>query len=65
MAFTSAQLAALEEAIALGALSVRYADRTVTYRNQEEMLQLLGRMQRALSGTVRPSVHTTQFRRGE
>lgn len=41
MAWTAAQIAALEAAIATGALTVRYADRTVTYRSLDEMLRLL------------------------
>jgi len=40
MAFTTTQLAALEEAIARGVLTVRYQDRTVTYNSISEMLKL-------------------------
>jgi hypothetical protein len=40
MAFTQTQLDQLETAIAQGALSVRYADRWVTYHTPDEMLRL-------------------------
>lgn len=40
MAWTQTQLDALEEAIAQGALIVRYADKSVQYRSLDEMLQL-------------------------
>lgn len=40
MAWTQTQLDALEEAIAQGALIVRYADKQVQYRSLDEMLQL-------------------------
>lgn len=48
MAWTTQQMQRLEKAIASGALTVRYADRTVTYRNQSEMLALLEEMRAAL-----------------
>lgn len=38
--YTSAQLAALQAAIASGALTVHYSDRTVTYRSLDDMLKL-------------------------
>ena len=40
MAFTIDQLTALDAAIAQGALTVKYADKEVTYRSLNEMLQL-------------------------
>jgi hypothetical protein len=40
MAFTPDQLTALESAIGMGALRVRYADRDVTYHSLDQMLQL-------------------------
>lgn len=39
MAWTQAQLDAVETAIASGELTVRFGDRTVTYRSVEELLQ--------------------------
>lgn len=44
MAFTTEQAGALETAIAAGLLSVRYADRTVTYQSLAEMRKLLRQM---------------------
>lgn len=41
MAFTLEQYEALKAAVAEGALSVRYADKSVTYRSLDEMLRLL------------------------
>jgi hypothetical protein len=49
MAWTTEQLAALEDAIAQGALRVRYADKEVEYRSLAEMMQLRDNMQTALS----------------
>lgn len=40
MAWTNEQLAALEESIALGATTVQYTDRTVTYRSLADMMRL-------------------------
>lgn len=44
MAFTQTQLSALEAAIATGARTVAYADRTVTYNSLQEMLALRAQM---------------------
>lgn len=41
MAYTLEQYEALQAAIAGGELSVRYADRSVTYRSVDEMLKIL------------------------
>jgi hypothetical protein len=41
MAFTLEQYESLKAAVAEGALSVRYADKSVTYRSLDEMLRLL------------------------
>jgi thiamine monophosphate synthase len=40
MAFTQDQLDSLEEALASGALTVKYRDKEVTYRSLNEMLKL-------------------------
>lgn len=39
MPWTQTQLDAVERAIASGELTVRFGDRTVTYRSMEELLQ--------------------------
>lgn len=51
MAWTSDQLTALEEAIAAGALRVKYADREVTYADTASMLKVRDIMRRALGVT--------------
>lgn len=43
--FTIEQQAALKAAIAEGALMVRYADKSVTYRSLDEMLRILKLME--------------------
>lgn len=45
MAFTQTEIDKLKQAIALGALRVRYADRDVTYRSLDEMRETLGMME--------------------
>lgn len=50
MAWTTEQLAALDESIALGATTVQYSDRTVTYRSLADMLRLRDMIKRELSG---------------
>jgi hypothetical protein len=53
--FTQDQLNALDEAIAQGALTVKYADKEVTYRSLSDMFQLRGQMQKELNPPVEPS----------
>jgi hypothetical protein len=55
MAYTAAQLTALESAIASGALTVRYADKMVTYRSLDEMLSL----QRVMTADITPPATAT------
>lgn len=49
MAWTQAQLEAIEAAIASGELTVRFGDRTVTYRSMEELLQARAVIKEALA----------------
>lgn len=58
MTWTADQLAALEESIALGATTVQYTDRTVTYRSLSDMMKLRDLMRRdlGLSGTTDGSI---------
>lgn len=53
MAFTSEQLAALEAAIAEGALRVRYDGKEVQYRSLSEMMQIRNMMRQQLLGPGR------------
>ena len=46
--FTSAQLSAIDGAIAQGVLTVSYDGRTVTYRSLEEMRSIRAQIYRAL-----------------
>lgn len=57
MAFTSADLTAIETAIASGELSVQYADRRVQYRSVDELLRARETIAKAIdsaSGRRRP-----------
>ena len=51
MATTQADIDALEKVLASGVLTVRYADRSVTYQSTAEMQKELERMQRELAAT--------------
>jgi len=55
MAFTQAQLDALEDAIAQGVLEVSYSDKTVKYRSLDEMLRVRDLMRNALGITTSTS----------
>jgi len=46
MAWTQTQIDTLQAAIASGVLTVRYADRSVTYQSLSEMRSLLTEMRR-------------------
>jgi len=50
MAFTQAQLDALEAAIASGQLKVQYQDKSVTYASLDEMLRLRNLIKDELAG---------------
>jgi hypothetical protein len=54
MAFSQAQLTALETAIAQGALTVRMGERMITYQSMSDMLKLRDTM-RAELGVETPS----------
>lgn len=51
VAFTSADLTALDEAIASGALEVQYTDKRVKYRSLDDMIKLRNLMKRELGQT--------------
>ena len=59
MAYTLEQYEALKAAIAGGELSVRYVDRSVTYRSFDEMLRIL----RLMEAELFPDVGGTGGRR--
>ena len=60
MAFTNDQLTALETAIAQGALSVRFNDRSITYNSYTEMIRLRDSMRSEL-GISTPSGNKNRF----
>ena len=65
MAFTAADLAALDEAIATGALEVEYQDRKVRYRSLNDMLRTRAIMKQDIGGTpTTPSRRTFSFDKG-
>jgi hypothetical protein len=67
MAWTQQQLNAIEAAIASGELTVRFGDRTVTYRSMDELLQARAVVQEALaaeSGTATDRFSFAQVSKG-
>lgn len=65
MAWTQAQLDALETAIASGSLRVKFADKDVTYRSLDEMMRIRDTI-RASLGTVsnQPQRIKSEYDRG-
>ena len=55
MAYTQEQYDTLKAAIAGGELSVRYADRSVTYRSIDEMIRILKLMEAELLPDAAPA----------
>lgn len=67
MAWTQQQLDAVEAAIASGELTVRFGDRTVSYRSMDELLQARAVIQDALaekSGTATDRFSFAQTSKG-
>lgn len=60
MAYSQAQLENLENAIAAGALSVRFNDRSITYNTTDEMIRLRNIM-RAELGIAAPAIARGRF----
>ena len=60
MPYTADQLTALKEAIALGATSVKYADKTVEYRSVSDMLKIQGIMEAELYPASLPTKLTNR-----
>ena len=67
MAYTAEQIADLKAAIASGQLMVRSGDRSVQYRNLDEMQRSLRIMEDEVSGSTSPGLvlgrHKASFRR--
>jgi len=65
MAATQAELDALIAAKNSGVLTVKYADRTVTYRSLAEIENIIADMQRCLNGAnARPVAAFASYNRG-
>jgi hypothetical protein len=67
MAWTQQQLEAIEAAIGSGELTVRFGDRTVTYRSMEELLQARALIKETLaaeSGTATDRFSFAQTSKG-
>lgn len=62
--FTQAQRDALAQAIAAGHTEVRFGERTIKYRSQMEMIQLLNTIDADIAGTRRPNRVLTSFQKG-
>ena len=56
MAYTSADLTAIQTAIAKGEQTVQFADRTVTYRSISELLEAEKRISGSLASRPRQSL---------
>lgn len=55
MAFTSAQLAALDAAIASGTLRVRHGEKDIQYRSMDDMLKARAAIVAGLSAEAAPT----------
>lgn len=64
MAFTQAQLDAIEEAIAAGSTSVSYEGKSVTYRTLDEMMRVRAIIRQALGLSNPPVTVLAQHSRG-
>lgn len=65
MGFSQQEIEAIQKAIALGALKVKYQDREVQYRSLDEMIEILNMMQKSvgnISGKLR--VINPEFSKG-
>jgi hypothetical protein len=59
-----AQLSTLERAIAEGALTVRYNDKSITYRSLDEMIRIRDMLRRETGQAVSTSRLKAQFTKG-
>lgn len=66
MAWTTADLDALNKSIASGTTSVRYADRTVQYRSLDEMLKIRAMMtdELMLPGAMKGEIRKLNYSKG-
>lgn len=64
MAFSQAQLDAIEDAIASGSMSVSYEGKSVTYRSLDDMLRVRAIIRSALGLTNPPATIFVEHNRG-
>jgi hypothetical protein len=64
MAWTQAQLDALEDAMASGALTVKHSDKTITYRSLDDMRTARDLIKRSLDPDSFSEIRYVQTRRG-
>ena len=65
MAYTQTQLNTLQAAIASGALTVKYADKTTIYRSLNEMKEIARDMTREINGSDSNPSKTVGIRSGK
>ncbi|MBH3358793.1 phage head-tail joining protein [Pseudomonas guariconensis] len=64
MAYTPAQLAAVERAIARGERIVRYSDRTVEYRSVDELMKVRDQIRTELAQAAGPRSRVVRLYHG-
>jgi hypothetical protein len=64
MAYTLTQYQMLVDAIAQGALIVKYADKEVRYRSLDEMIRIKQQMEIDLNIATKPKVRYAQHSKG-
>ena len=64
MAYTPAQLAAVERAIARGERIVRYSDRTVEYRSVDELMKVRDQIRTELARAAGPRSRVVRLHHG-
>lgn len=64
MAFTQAQLTAIENALAEGVLTVKYQDKQVTYRSLDELIRIRNLMSQSLNQTGGVVERKPEFSKG-
>lgn len=62
MAFTQAQLDALDAAIASGTLTIRHGEKTITYQSFDDLLKAREMIARSLAGARVPRFQLADFR---
>lgn len=64
MAWSQAEIDALKKAIATGALSVHYTDRSVVYQSTDAMLKALALMEKEVNPAASPNYRLAQTSKG-